>query len=70
MWITACFNYLEGIAFELSVAAANAGHSWDRFKEDLIKTFRPVNKDFELRAKLLKLKESGNFDKYLHEIEL
>ena len=67
LWITACFNYLEGIAFELSVAAVNAGHSWDRFKEDLIKTFRPVNKDFDLRAKLLKLKESENFDKYLHD---
>lgn len=67
LWITACYNYLEGKAFEIATAASMSGHTWTRFKEDLIKTFRPVTKNFDLHAKLLKLHESESFKNYLIE---
>ena len=51
----------------MSISAVRNKHDWNRFKIDLIKTFRPVNKDFDIRSKLLKLKELENFDKYLFE---
>ena len=63
LWITDCYNYLEGIAFEMAIAANKSNRSWNQFKEDLIRTFRPVNKNFNLRAKLIKLQESESFVK-------
>ena len=65
LWITACLNYVEGPALEMVIAARNSKKSWFDLKIDLIKTFRLVNKDYDLRSQLLRLKETDSFDKYL-----
>ena len=67
LWITATYNYVEGIALEMVIAAKKDNQTWDSFKERMIETFRPVNKKYDLRARLLKLKDVDNFDKYLHD---
>jgi hypothetical protein len=66
-WITATYNYLEGSALEMAINANLGNLTWDKLKEDLINSFRPVNKDYDLRARLLRLKEGDSYDKYLYE---
>jgi hypothetical protein len=67
LWITACYNYVEGIALQMVIAAKKDNKTWNEFKEMLVKTFRPIFKDYDIRARLLKLKDMDSFDKYLHD---
>ena len=67
LWITASYNYVEGIALEMVIAAKKNNQTWSEFKLKMEETFRPVNKMYDLRAKLLQLKDVGNFDKYLFD---
>ena len=67
LWITACYNYVEGIALQMVIAAKKDNKTWNDFKEMLVKTFRPIFKDYDIRARLLKLKDMDSFDKYLHD---
>ena len=67
LWITAGYNYVEGIALQMVIAAKKDNKSWNDFKDILVKTFRPIYKDYDIRARLLKLKDVDNFDKYLHD---
>jgi hypothetical protein len=67
LWITACYNYVEGIALQMVIAAKKDNKSLNDFKDILVKTFRPIYKDYDIRARLLKLKDVDNIDKYLHD---
>jgi hypothetical protein len=67
LWITACYNYVEGVALQMVIAAKKDNRTWNEFKDILVKTFRPIYKDYILRARLLKLKDVDSFDKYLHD---
>ena len=67
LWLIAVTNYVEGTAFEIVMAARMENRSWSYVKEQLVKTFRSVLKDFNLRSKILSLKDEGNYEKYLHE---
>ena len=67
LWLTACYNYVEGIALQMVIAAKKDNKSWKDFKDILVKTFRPIYKDYDIRARLLKLKDVDSFDKYLHD---
>jgi hypothetical protein len=67
LWITACYNYVEGIALQMVIAAKKDNRTWNEFKDMLVKTFRPIFKDYDIRARLLKLKDVDSFDKYLHD---
>jgi hypothetical protein len=57
LWITACNNYVEGIALQMVNAAKKDNKTWNKFKEMLVKKFRPIFKDYDIRARLLKLKD-------------
>jgi hypothetical protein len=46
LWITACYNYVEGIALQMVIAAKKDNKTWIEFKEMLVKTFRPIFKDY------------------------
>ena len=70
MWLVAVGNYLEGTALELVMTARIDGRTWKDLRTDLIKTFRATFKDFNLRSKILTLRDGGNYDKYLHEFRL
>jgi hypothetical protein len=47
LWITACYNYVEGIALQMVIAAKKDNKSWNDFKDILVKTFRPIYKDYD-----------------------
>ena len=70
MWLVAVGNYVEGTAFEMVMTARIDGRTWKDLRTDLIKTFRATFKDFNLRSKILTLRDGGNYDMYLHEFRL
>ena len=67
VWLVAVSNYVEGTALEMLKQAREENKSWDMFKKSLLDTFRPLQKDFDLRAKINHLKDRDSFEKYLHE---
>ena len=70
LWVVACSNYVEGIALEMVVRATIDDKPWSKLKEDLVKTFRGPHRDYDLRSKMLTLRDTGSFDKYLREFRL
>ena len=67
MWLVAVSNYVEGTALEMLKQSRDVKKSWNDFKKDLLNTFRPIQKDFDLRSKLTQLKDDDSYEKYLHE---
>ena len=67
MYLVAISNYVEGTAFEMVMTARKEKRSWMYLRAQLIKTFRSTFKDFNLRSKILGLKDGGDFEKYLHD---
>ena len=67
MWLIAVTNYVEGTAFEMVMTAIKDKSSWFLLRDLLVKTFRATFKDFNVRSKLLSLRDTGNFEKYLHD---
>ena len=67
LWLFAVANYVEGTAFEMVMAARTEKKDWPYLKSQLISTFRATFKDFNLRSKLLSLKDTGSYEKYLHD---
>ena len=66
-WLVAVCNYVEGTAFEICVRSNEAKDTWDKFRDTLITIFRPMFKPLNVRSKILKLRDIGGYDKYLHE---
>ena len=64
LWFVACSNYVEGIALEMVVRATIDDKPWSKLKEDLVKTFRGPHRDYDLRSKMLTLRDTGSFEKY------
>ena len=67
VWLVAVSNYVEGTALEMLKQAREENKSWDMYKKSLLDTFRPLQKDFDLRTKINHLKDRDSFEKYLHE---
>ena len=70
LWIHQVTNYVEGTAYEMVRAARKANHTWDTLRAKLVATFKASYKDFRLRAKFRAIKDTGNFEKYLHDFRL
>ena len=68
-WLKQTTSYVEGTAYEILRATRAANLSWDDFKVKVTKTFKAAYKDFRLRGKFLAVKDSGNFEKYLHDFQ-
>ena len=67
LWIHQITNYVEGTAYEMVRAASKANHTWDTLRAKLVATFKASYKDFRLRARFRAIKDTGNFEKYLHD---
>ena len=68
-YIKFALGYTENRANYLAITAIASNHTWEEYKETLINQFRPVLKEYDLRAQLGQLKQGDNFDKYVNSFK-
>jgi hypothetical protein len=68
-WLNEMNGYVSGTAYETIKKCRAMNEFWDDYKIKLLKIFKPQHKEFRLRLKFNQLKDTGNFDLFLHKFQ-
>ena len=64
-------SHCRGLALQIAKRYLQARNTnWAQFREEMIKTFKPVDFERQTRTRLINLRQTGGFESYSREFQL